>query len=72
MRWLPARYRSTAEAYFQAQAASRDPENQKRYFLEGLKTQSGQLLKEAVSAAKAMEADWLTDRDVLLYQVLKR
>lgn len=62
------RYRDAAEAYFQAQAASRDPENQKRYFLEGLKTlQSGQLLKEALAAARSMEAPWLADRDVLLY-----
>lgn len=61
-------HRTAAEAYFQAQRASTNPDNRRRYFLEGLKTlQSGLLFKEALAEAKLQEAVWRTDREIMLY-----
>lgn len=61
-------YRQAAEAYFQAQQASLDPSHRQRYFLAGVKTlQSGNLLSEAIAAAKHHAQPDIIDRDVLLY-----
>ncbi|WP_432723387.1 tetratricopeptide repeat protein [Jeongeupia wiesaeckerbachi] len=62
-----SRYRDAATSYFAAQAASRSPDNRKRYFLAGVAAlQSGNLLAEALSAADTHGSKLLGDRDVLL------
>lgn len=61
-------HHAAAEAYFQAQRASTNPDNRRYYFLEGLKTlQSGLLFKEALAEAKQQEAAWRTDREIMFY-----
>ncbi|GHD64115.1 tetratricopeptide repeat protein [Jeongeupia chitinilytica] len=75
-RWLSAaadaalarsQYRTAATHYFAAQAASRSPDNRKRFFLAGVATlQSGNLLDEALAAADAHGTALLDDREVLL------
>ena len=61
-------YRQAAAAYFQAQQASLDPSHRQHYFLAGVKTlQSGNLLSEAINAAKRYAQPDIIDREVLLY-----
>ncbi|BCL76702.1 hypothetical protein JHS3_24380 [Jeongeupia sp. HS-3] len=62
-----SRYRDAATSYFAAQAASRSPDNRKRFFLAGVAAlRSGNLLAEALAAADTHGAELLGDRDVLL------
>jgi tetratricopeptide (TPR) repeat protein len=61
-------YQNAAQFYFIAKQISTEPDDQKKYFVQGIKTlQSGNLLDDALAKAKTEANGWSNDKDVLLF-----